>query len=334
MVDNSIRDNSKNSFLWKKDFILVQEIINGDKNAWNYFIKNYSDHTLSLVLYSWCKKFCRIYLDFSIDCTVEKISKKNFSHNKEECDKGMDLYAFTLEQFQKRLTSYKGLSSLKTYLTSAFKYIRQDFAREKYSRITIPVSLNDLSSEEKEIYKLICQSKSFEDLLEKTEKDKILVTKTYFKIREILKKEGKIWEALEWYFSRNQPDTNLFVVDTETGELKAIDIEIEPQNYELVELKKIFIETWFKLKQENPSIYRLLDLRFKKKLSVKDIFNKYKELFSYESEQQIYQAIDKNILLFFKDIRIKYDEISKNITKEELKNFKDSLEEFFELFED
>lgn len=310
---------------------LALKISNGDSLSWNHFIDKYSDYILSNIIL-WCNKTCRVF-NSDKECVVQSIKSGNSNSNSNACDEGLELYIYIFSALKEKITKFQGKSSLKTYITACLRYIYNDYFISKYGKINIPVALKDLSDQEKKIYKILCRSKNIEDALDRSEKVNISnedFHKSYEKIVNLLKDEGKekLWQHLYSNFSKN---SGLERIDKDnTDGSSEILIPVSEVDLSLKEVIKIFSTSYKNLDSISK---RLLKLKFKDNMSTKDIFNKYSDLFNLSKEQDVYNKIDNAIKVLLNNIREKYQDEYKNESKSDIKDFKDSLYDIFQLVE-
>ncbi len=95
---------------------------------------------------------------------IETVCKRRFPdwNDADEC------YLFIIESLEesdyRRLRSFKGKSSLKTYLYALINSLAADFNRKKYGRRRIPRSVSKLGPWAEAVYRFVCWQKfSFDD---------------------------------------------------------------------------------------------------------------------------------------------------------------------------
>jgi len=123
------------------DLKLVSKIANGNRDAWESFVKTFSDS----VLYrsrQWCELHCN-YCSPTTECgllVLHSISKGNLPPNeRDECDEGMDIYIWIFDQLGKKINKYsaRNNSRLSTFVWSLLnsRELYIDWLRHKYGRV-------------------------------------------------------------------------------------------------------------------------------------------------------------------------------------------------------
>lgn len=311
---------------YEDDKDLAIKISNGDLLSWNFFVDKYSDYILSNII-QWCKNTCRVFNN-NIDCVVESIKNKSKTPNTNACDEGLELYIYIFSALKDKVAKFQGKSSLKTYITACLRFIYNDYFISKYGKINIPTALKDLDEKGKKIYKILSRSKNLEDSIIRAEKSNISeieLIENYNIIVNLLKKdgEGKLWQHLFSNFSKNSGNESINIM-YEDEELKEIDLTFNDKDYLSKEILDIFSKSYKNLESKSK---RLLKLKFKDDKSIKEIFNKYSELFNFSKEQDVYAEIDKSIKLLINEIKNFYQIDNTSDTKE----FKESLYDIFQL---
>ncbi len=313
---------------YKPDKNLASMIAQGDSHAWNQFVNQYSDYILSNII-SWCRKTCRIISETK-DCAAEIIrNKKTLTDSGSTCEEGLDLYVYIFNALKTRIAKYQGKSSLKTYITACLNFIYSDYFITKHGKINIPVALKDTTETDKKVYKVLCRSSDVDNAVEKLERlgiDKDCTLKSFERIETLLKSDGndKAWQHLYSQFSKNKKTETLDIIN-ENGNETQKEIEIYDSDYTNTEVKQVFESCFNTLESKQK---RLLKLKFKNNLSVKDIFTEYATLFKFQTEQEVYPELDKSIKTLVNNIKEHYQD-----SNVDLKEFKDALYDIFKVTE-
>jgi hypothetical protein len=318
---------------YKSDKALAAKIVEGDKKAWNEFVNSYSNYILANIV-SWCRSTCRIVTE-PAECAVETLknlnSAKKYTNTGNTCEEGIELYVYIFNALRNRMAKYQGKSSLKTFITACLKFIYSDYFITKHGKINIPVALKDVNETDKKVYKVLCRSSDLEPAIEKLEKLNISREETLqsFKtIISLLKDEGKdkVWHHLYSQFLKNKQVESLEIIDDEGNESERAII-INDSDYSNKEVIELFEKCF---KELDAKQQRLLKLKFKDNLSIKDIFTKYSILFKFEKEQDIYGELDKAIKIMVNKLKDCYELNQVNV---DFKEFKETLYDIFKVSE-
>lgn len=309
----------------EKDLELINKIANGEKNSWHSFVTSFSPYILAQ-LNIWCLSYCKPFTVYE-KCELQEIRKGKYEKGQNSCDEGIELYLFTFNALKTKILKFQGKSTLKTFITACLRFIYQDYYIAKHGKINIPKALEDTSDIDKKVYKSLCRSSSFEDALDKLEKidiSKNEAIQSFKVIEEKLKNEGseKVWQHLHSQFlknksvlSLNQEDNNFEIEDIKTLDSSYSDVlSLFKNSFDLLDIKE----------------KRILKLKFKDNISTKDIFEKYKSLFKFEKENDVYTFIEKSIKSLVEKLKSFYDLKDNKI---DTKEFKDSLYDIFNLIE-
>lgn len=307
----------------EKDLEIVKKIAQGEKNSWHSFVTDFSPYILAQ-LNLWCLSYCKPFTVYE-KCEVQEIRKGKYEKGQNTCDEGIELYVFTFNALKTKILKYQGKSTLKTFITACLRYIYQDYYISKHGKINIPKALESSSEQDKKVYKALCRSSSFEDALDKLEKldikkDEAIIS--FKRIEENLKNDGseKIWQHLHSNFLKNTSTLSL-ELDENT-----LDIPNEVKDSSYLDVLNIFKKAFESMESKDK---RILKLKFKDNLSTKEVFEKYKLLFKFEKENDVYNYIEKAVKILIEKLKDFYDVNNKSDTKE----LKDSLYDIFKLVE-
>ncbi len=123
------------------DLELVSRIGNGDPDAWAEFVERFTGWVLYRAT-KWCMGTCP-HSASGIECGLLAVSRKmrgvGARPRTEECDDGMDIYVWIIEQLKKKAAKYKAKngSRLSTYIFTVLnsKELYVDWLRWKYGRV-------------------------------------------------------------------------------------------------------------------------------------------------------------------------------------------------------
>lgn len=319
---------------YKSDKALANKIVQGDKKAWNEFVNTYSNYILTNII-TWCRSTCRI-INEPAECAVESLknlnnNQKKYTNSGNTCEEGIELYVYIFNALRTRIPKYQGKSSLKTFITACLKFIYSDYFISKHGKINIPVALKEISETDKKIYKVLCRSSDLEPAIEKLEKlgiSKEETLKGFKTITGLLEDEGKdkVWHHLYSQFLRNKQVESLEITDDEGNENER-DIIINDYDYSNTEVLQLFEKCFKELEAKQQ---RLLKLKFKNNLAIKDIFTGYSNIFKFEKEQDIYTELDKAIKVLVNKLKNCYE---LNQGSVDFKEFKETLYDIFKVTE-
>jgi len=159
-----------------EDLAWARRIFDGDAEAWNEFVKRYSDRVWRR---SWqlCYEACP-HKQGGVFCVFHALSAGGVQPAKDDrpsCDDGLEIYAFTFDYFYRRdgktgkLKHYDGRAKLDTFVSTVMHgHLRTDWIRHKrrlrVDQITLPDEIQRLPKPDQEVFKQMLMQRPTETI--------------------------------------------------------------------------------------------------------------------------------------------------------------------------
>ncbi len=262
------------------DTEFVKKILEGNPSCWKDFVEQYTDWIL-YTAWEFERKFCRTSARFA-NCSLllimrqRKGEKKSYRREGEDCDEGLELYLWLLNQLRRRLKSYQGKSKLSTYIWTILnsKTMSVDILRWKYGRVDendekrLPVAIKKLPVVERKIYVWLRRGKAKEFILEKLKLDQETLQQGIYRVREALLGAGQL-DLIEHYEPRS-----VDFLDTKNENLLWQEGELRTQEQAAtnhVFYRQVMTHLCSAIQNLSPAEQKLLKLYYQEGLSGKEI---------------------------------------------------------------